>query len=105
MVPKIWLQVSSYVAIILATSVMTVLMSAPPASAFAVAAAFPPWWSADDVRDAVEPVGVITATGRTPNVVTVYGGNNLQLRLRKAGAWLILDPRLAACRPQSEFSQ
>ncbi len=105
MVPKIWLQVSSYVTIILATSVMTVLMSAPPASAFAVAAAFPPWWSADDVRNAVEPVGVITAAGRTQNVVTVYGGNNLQLRLRKAGAWLILDPRLVACGPQAKFSR
>ena len=89
---------------ILASTVAVVLASAPAQSAFIVTAVFPPWWNADDVRRAVEPIGAAASTGRAPNIVTIYGGSNLQARLRRAGVWLLLDPRLVSCGPPSELS-
>jgi hypothetical protein len=99
MLAKTWLDVSIYSSVILVTGVAAVLMAAPSDPAFGVAAVFPPWWSADDVRKAVDPIGAAASSGRTPNIVTVYGygAGDLQLQLRQAGAWLILDPRVLAC--------
>jgi hypothetical protein len=99
MLAKTWLEVSIYSAIILATAATSVVMAAPSDSTFGVAAVFPPWWSADDVRKALEPIGAVASSGRTANVVTVYGYNagDIQPQLRQAGAWLILDPRVLAC--------
>lgn len=89
---------------ILASTVTVVLVSAPPASAFVVTAVFPPWWSAEDVRRVVTPMGAAASNGRTPNVITVYGGADLQSRLHEAGVWLILDPRLLTCGSSPDFS-
>lgn len=88
---------------VLASTVGIVLISEPPKSAFVVTAVFPPWWSAEDILRAVEPIGAAASSGRTPNVVTVYGGADLQPQLRHAGAWLLLDPRLLTCGPPSEL--
>ncbi|MBB5747688.1 hypothetical protein [Brevundimonas variabilis] len=87
---------------ILASTVAVVLVSAPPSSAFVVTAVFPPWWSAAEIRQAVTPIGVAASVGRTGNIVTIYGGVDLQARLQRAGAWLILDPRLLNCGPSPE---
>lgn len=100
-----WKEIIVPTATILVTALVAVMISTPATSSFVVAAVFPPWWSAADVREAVDPLGATSSTGRTPNVVTVYGGADLQSRLRKAGAWLILDPRVLACGPRSELSR
>ncbi len=84
-------------AAVLLTSAPALVMAARPAQAFAVAAVFPPWWSAGRVRAVVGPIGAIAAEGRLPTVVTVYGGGDLARSLSAAGAWLILDPTLAGC--------
>ena len=97
------LEVLACASTILVTAALTLIAAAPPAHAYAVAAVFPPWWSAGEVRLAVDPIGATSAIGRTPTIVTVYGGVDLQQRLRNAGAWLILDPRLLACGPRSEI--
>lgn len=104
MFPKVWFEVLTYLALILGTAGISLVMAAPSTSAFVVAAVFPPWWSASDVRQAVDPIGATSSNGRMPNVVTVYGGADLQSRLRQAGAWLILDPRIGACGPRLEVS-
>ena len=90
---------------ILASTVAVVLVSAPAGSAFIVTAVFPPWWSAAEVRNAITPIGVAASEGRSANVVTIYGGADLQARLRRAGVWLILDPRLINCGPPQELNR
>jgi len=97
------LEVLACAATILVTAALALIATAPPAYAYAVAAVFPPWWSASEVRLAVDPIGATSTIGRTPTIVTVYGGVDLQQRLRNAGAWLILDPRLLGCGPGSEI--
>lgn len=89
---------------ILASTVAVVLISEPPRSALVVTAVFPPWWSAAEVLRVVDPIGAAASSGRSPNVVTVYGGTDLQSQLRQAGVWLILDPRLLSCGPSPELS-
>lgn len=101
---KLLLNISAYAATIAVTTTSAIFVATPPTSAFAVAAVFPPWWSAADVRLAVDPIDATSSTGRSPTVVTVYGGPGLQQRLRNAGAWLILDPRLIACGGRPETS-
>lgn len=90
---------------ILASTIAVVLVSAPPASAFVVTAVFPPWWSAAEVSRAVTPMGAAASSGRTPNIVTVYGGADLQSQLRRAGVWLILDPKMLTCGPAPDVSK
>ncbi len=90
---------------ILASTVAIVLISAPPASAFVVTAVFPPWWSAAEVRRVVTPMGAAASFGRTPNIVTIYGGTDLQPQLRRAGVWLILDPGMLTCGPAPDVSK
>ena len=82
------------------TAAPALAIAARPATPFAVAAVFPPWWSAERVRTAVEPFGEISSTGRVATVVSVIGGDELSRGLRSAGAWLILDPELAGCTPR-----
>lgn len=89
---------------ILASTLAVVLISAPSSSAFVVTAVFPPWWSSADVHHVVAPIGAAAWSGRTANVVTVYGGPDLKSQLQRAGVWLILDPRLLTCGPNPELS-
>ena len=98
------LKFSAYAATIAVTTTSAIFVATPPPSAFAVAAVFPPWWSAASVRLALDPIDATSSTGRMPTVVTVYGGPGLQQRLRSAGAWLILDPRLIDCGGRPETS-
>lgn len=81
---------------IIATLLPAMAIAAQPRSPFAVAAAFPPWWSADRVRLAADTAGVVSRTGRW-NIVVVYGGADVGRRLAQGGAWAILDPSIADC--------
>ena len=99
---KTLVKVGACLATIVATATPGVLMAAPPSGALVVAAVFPPWWSAERIREAVDPLGAVGASGRLRTVVTVYGGRNLERNLRAVGAWLVLDPRLAGCGPRPE---
>jgi hypothetical protein len=99
---KVLAQVGACLVTISVTAVPSVLMAAPPSGAFVVAAVFPPWWSASRIQLAVDPVGAVSSKGRLPTVVTVYGGPGVERRLKAAGAWLILDPRLVGCGPRAE---
>jgi len=85
--------------VIALTAVPAAAAAARPVTPFAVAAVFPPWWSAARVRSAVVPVGEISATGRAATIVSVIGGADLSQRLRAAGAWLILNPEIVGCTP------
>ena len=103
-VPRLSIETTVAALAILASTAVVVIVSAPPASAFVVTAVFPPWWSAAEVRRVVTPIGAASSSGRTPNVVTIYGGVELQSQLRQAGVWLILDPRLLTCGPSPDVS-
>jgi hypothetical protein len=65
-----------------------------------VAVAFPPWWSAQQIFEAAASANAaIVRTTAIPAVLVVrpddHGG---MTRLRKAGAWLTIDPQaIAAC--------
>ena len=69
------------------------------ANAQAVAAVFPPWWSAAKVLAAAAEAGEVVDVGASPAVLIVRSQQpGLQGRLRAAGAILLLDPRGAgAC--------
>lgn len=101
-IPRLVIELGASATAIAVSTFALVLVSAPSSSAFIVTAVFPPWWSAAEVNHAVAPIGVPASGGRTPNVVTIYGGPDLQARLRRAGVWLILDPRLLTCSPSPE---
>jgi len=101
-VPRVTIELFASGFAILASTLVLVVVSAPSNSAFVVTAVFAPWWSPAQVYQAVNPIGIAASGGRSPNIVTIYGGTDLQTRLRRAGAWLILDPRLLTCGPSSE---
>ena len=89
------LEIVATVALILATSVPAVRPRAP----FAVAAVFPPWWSAARIAAAAESAGEITGRGAFANIVILYGDAGLVERVGRAGAIVALDPTIpGACR-------
>jgi hypothetical protein len=60
-----------------------------------VAVAFPPWWSAQEVLLAAASANAATAL---PALVVRPDDQDGLTRLRKAGAWLAMDPQaIAAC--------
>ena len=65
-----------------------------------VAVAFPPWWSTQHIFEAAASAdAAIVRTTAIPAVVVVRPDDHDGMtRLRKAGAWLTLDPQaIAAC--------
>jgi hypothetical protein len=65
-----------------------------------VAVAFPPWWSnARAILAAASANAEIVRLTAVPSLVVVRPrGNDGLAQLRKAGGWLVMDPRaLAAC--------
>lgn len=70
------------------------------ADAKAVAAIFPPWWSAQQSMSAIAVAGAsVVRTGAVSAIIIVQPapGDGLT-RLREAGAWFALDPQaVAAC--------
>lgn len=87
--------VSLVIVTIAATLAPAALAMTRPANPFQVAAVFPPWWSRQRMNDAVGEAGAISAYGGVGAIAVVHGGNDLPQRLRRAGAWLILDPQAA----------
>lgn len=67
----------------------------PQADASVLAAVFPPWWGAERTFAAAASTGAeIIRTGAIPTVVVLRPiGDNGLVRLREAGAWLVLDPK------------
>ncbi|MGA0601865.1 hypothetical protein ACO2Q3_14250 [Caulobacter sp. KR2-114] len=70
-----------------------------PRDSHEAAGVFPPWWSPARVIAAASAAGPVSAASRQPFVVVVRAPQgDVAARLRRAGAWLILDPGLArAC--------
>jgi hypothetical protein len=65
-----------------------------------VAVAFPPWWSTQQVFEAAASAdAAIVRTTAIPAMLVVRPDNHDGMtRLRKAGAWLMVDPQaVAAC--------
>ena len=65
-----------------------------------VAVAFPPWWSTQQVflAAASANAAIIRETALAGLLVVRPDGNDGPTQLRKAGAWLIIDPQaVAAC--------
>jgi hypothetical protein len=65
-----------------------------------VAVAFPPWWSAQQIFEAAASAdaAVVRTTALAALLVVKPHDHEGLRRLRKAGAWLTLDPRaVAAC--------
>ncbi|MFN3669013.1 MAG: hypothetical protein ACK4VY_06870 [Brevundimonas sp.] len=92
---KVLVHVGACVATIVATATPGAPSGPPSFGPSVVAAVFPPWWSAERIRRAVDPLGAVGASGRLPTLVTVYGGRDLERNLRTVGAWFILKPRRA----------
>ena len=70
------------------------------AGAEIVAVAFPPWWSGQQVflATASANAAIVRMTALPMLLVVRPDDNDGLARLRKAGAWLTLDPRaIAAC--------
>jgi hypothetical protein len=65
-----------------------------------VAVAFPPWWSAQQVITAAASSGaaIVRLTAIPSLLVVRPDGQDGPARLRRAGAWLAMDPQaVAAC--------
>jgi len=65
-----------------------------------VAAAFPPWWSTQQVflAAASANAAIVRGTALSGLLVVRPDDNDGLTQLRKAGAWLIIDPQaVAAC--------
>lgn len=87
--------VSLVIATIAATLAPAAWAMTRPANPFQVAAVFPPWWSRQQMSEAVGEAGAISTYGGVGAIAVVHGGIDLPQRLKRAGAWLILDPDAA----------
>ncbi len=74
----------------------------PPARG-PVAAVFPPWWGAARSMLAAASAGPVVRLGALPSIVVALPAPGGLARLRRAGAWLLLNPAaLGGCAaPQS----
>jgi hypothetical protein len=94
-------RLAGYIAFIfvalLPLGVASASLFAPPADG-PVAAVFPLWWDDSSAFAAAGTAGPVVRLGALPFIVIVAATD--RSRLRAAGAWLLLDPRvLGACRP------
>lgn len=79
-----------------ATLVMAMSAAAAPAGATRVAAVFPPWWSAARAASAAASAGDIAGAGALSSIMIVSSdAPGLDVRLRAAGAIILLSPGLA----------
>lgn len=95
--PRSVIEVGVCVMVIGLTAIPAFAVASRPVRPYAMAAVFPPWWSAERVRAAVEPIGEITSTGRMTGIVAVVGGADLSKDLHRAGAWFTLNADPVAC--------
>jgi hypothetical protein len=90
-------------ALLLASVLLTACLALKPMPDKPVAALFPPWWSAARVMaSAAGTNGAIVRFGGFQTVlILAAGGPDLTDRLRRAGAWLVVDPGiLGGCAKQ-----
>jgi hypothetical protein len=74
-------------------SLLVAAATTVPADAATLAAVFPPWWTASRALDAATGVGDVLRFGAAAHVVIVRSKRpNLQARLRRAGALILLNP-------------
>lgn len=93
-----WLQAAALL-FVSSAAIGTISLQAR-ADAEAVAAIFPPWWSAQQAMSAIAVAGAsVVRTGAVSAIVIVQPAHGDGLtRLRAAGAWFALDPQaVAAC--------
>lgn len=93
-----WLQAAALL-FVSSAAIATISLQAR-ADAEAVAAIFPPWWSAQQAMSAATAAGAsVIRTGAIPIIMVVQPARENGLtRLRDAGAWFALDPQaVAAC--------
>lgn len=76
---------------LLPLGVAAAAVTAPPAQG-PVAGVFPPWWSGARAVVAAGAAGPVVRFGSVPFIVIVAAAD--RARLRAAGAWLLLDPRV-----------
>ena len=86
---------------VLCLSGLGLVFSLPAASSNAstMAAVFPPWWSRADVWRSALSVGDVVDAGGSQFVLILHSNKTgLSVRLRRAGALLVLDPKqLGVC--------
>jgi hypothetical protein len=88
---------SLVVVALLPLGVALAVQFAPPVDG-PVAAVFPPWWNARSAFVAAGDAGPVVRFGALPFIVIVAATD--RVRLRAAGAWLLLDPRaVGLCAP------
>jgi hypothetical protein len=71
-----------------------------PADAEAAAIIFPPWWTSQQNIAAIASTdNAIVRTTAIPSIIVVqFVGHDAIVRLRRAGAWLAIDPQaLSGC--------
>jgi hypothetical protein len=94
-------QVGSYAGLLLVALLPLCVVLASqsmPSVGGPVAAVFPPWWDGKAAFVAAGSAGRIVRLGALPFIVIVTAAE--RRRLRTAGAWLLLDPRvLGGCAP------
>lgn len=75
----------------------SVTLGLRPADAHEAAGVFPVWWSQARTFDTAAHAGRIVAVGAAPFVVIVRSDTpDVAKALRAQGAWLVIDPGLAA---------
>ena len=90
--------------LIFSTFMVATLATHVRSDAEAVAAVFPPWWSAErTIIAAAAAEASVIRTGALSTIVVVQPARENGLaKLRTAGAWLTIDPQaIAACFPAS----
>lgn len=84
-------------AIALAGLAAAVAVGLRPQDPREAAAVFPPWWSQARAANAAAVAGNIVAVGVAPFVVVARSDTpDIAAALRAQGAWLVIDPGLAA---------
>jgi len=73
-----------------------VALSLQPKDPQVAAGIFPPWWSRLRTFDAAAEAGQVVSLGGAPFVATVRARADAAAALRSSGAWLVVDPGLAA---------
>lgn len=79
-------------ALLLGSLLVAFGIASRPADHGAVAAVFPPWWSGTDAVRAAVGAGPVIRFGGLPFIVIVMTERGGAGRLRRAGAWAVLDP-------------
>lgn len=87
--PAVWLYPLT---IALGSLLAAFAIASRPADQGPVAAIFPPWWSGLQSVSAAAQAGPVIRFGLLPNIVIVMTERGGATVLRRAGAWVVIDP-------------